>query len=185
MSSPRDFQDSLAFGHVGESLVSSWLLRQGHTVIPIGSPNYTLHSHQGGAPVAYKDDRAIVCPDLLCRTTDGIKWVEVKQKSRFAWYRRGQCWNTGIDDRLWTHYRDCQRVTGVPVWLLFLHRESTPSPGDQRYLPPGTLCPVGLFGIDLFRADECKRSGRDGNRTMWYWRARDLKLLATLEEVLG
>ena len=184
MSSPRDFQDSLAFGHAGESLVSNWLRSQGHTVVPIGSPNYTLHSHQGGAPVAYTPEGPIVTPDLLCFSGDGARWVEVKQKSRFAWYRRGQCWNTGIDDRLWTHYRDCERVTGFPVWLLFLHRESTPSPSDQRYLPPGTTCPVGLFGIDLVRADECKRSGRDGNRTMWYWRARDLKLLATLEEVL-
>ena len=109
MSSVRDFQDSLAFGHAGESIVSRWLLSQGHTVIPIGSPNYTLHSHQGGAPVAYKGSRAIVCPDLMCKTSDGMRWVEVKQKSRFAWYRRGQCWNTGIDDRLWTHYRDCER----------------------------------------------------------------------------
>lgn len=118
-------------------------------------------------------------------------WCEAKRKSRFAWYRNYERWQTGIDLNHWKHYQAVAKATGFGVYLFFLHDCSTPSAGDLGHGSEPT-CPTGLFGGSLDylannisqtigRSGPCGGHGRHG---MVYWAHDSLTLHGELEEVL-
>jgi hypothetical protein len=177
-----EFQKQFGFGRVAESKIAIWLRKKGgNTVIPV----YDIEMDTGKGPQIFAPNEAFIAPDLLTFTKkDGFVFVEAKRKSVFTWYRRFECWTTGIDLR---HYEDYKRVFehfGRPVWIMFLHESIVTSLNDQRLGCP-CKCPVGLFGgsiKDLMRK-ESHRSPNHGTSGMVYWEHGSLKLLATLEEI--
>lgn len=180
------FRESLQVGQLGESAIAQWLRRRGWHVLPA----YEKEIDNGKGPrlfMAEGDDASeLITPDLLAMRSGLFLWIEAKHKTVFSWYGTGHCWNTGVDKRHFDDYVQVQQRTAIPVWLLFLHRESTPWAGDRERWPDcPDECPTGLFGG---RIDVLEKSGRFdprwGPSGMIYWQPiAHLHLIATLAEV--
>lgn len=177
------FDEKLAIGQAGESAIARWLIGRGCTVLPA----YEIEISRGKGPRVYSSEGPLVSPDLGVIKDGAFSWVEAKHKTVFSWRRcaPGPRWETGVDLIHWTDYCRVEEVSGCPVWLLFLHRESQPWSGDAPYLPDGATCPTGLFGISLTRARECARTDLRYAGGMAYWGHDDLTRLAPLAELAG
>lgn len=175
------FAQQLEVGKTGEGIVATWLKAKGYSILPA----YDIEIPHGKGPQFYTPEQSLVSPDmqaLIVRNgqTFGM-WVEAKTKTRFTWYRKARAWQTGIDLRHYNDYIEVQRISGLPVWLVFVHQDSTPSKDDMRYgCPPE--CPAGLFFNRLDVLQVSAQSGDDryytrNGRTypMVYWNVSDLR----------
>lgn len=184
------FARKLEAGRLTEGLIAQWLMARGSSVMPA----YEVEQSSGKGPQLFGADGNLVAPDMLVFSNKGIQWIEAKHKSVFTWHRISRQWTTGIDLRHYGDYLNVAKQTKLPVWLLFFHRESTPSADDlQQGCPPE--CPTGLFGGELFSLVVCEnhrtprfdpsRTGMKGHGKsgMVYWAADQLRLLATRQEV--
>lgn len=174
------FEQSLAVGQLGESLISRWLQARGHAVFPA----YQIEQHTGKGPQLFAASGDLVLPDLLAFRSGEIRWFEAKHKTCFTWHRISQRWTTGIDLRHYGEYQEVAHRTSLPVWLLFYHPKSKPSENDTSFgCPP--KCPSGLFGNDIQVLTECEnhRSDRHGKSGMVYWAHESLRLIAEAEEL--
>lgn len=181
MASGETFAERLAFGQIGERQMEEWLLRRGALIIPIGKNDPTPYK---GPRVREQDDE-LISPDILAATQGKPEWYEVKTKTHFTWRRLTGCWETGIDLDKFKHYLRVQERSKWPVWLVFLHKSSTPSNGDLAAgCPP--VCPVGLFGQlveELARSISHKCEPNEiFTEGGVFWHHDDLIFLATLEE---
>ena len=186
------FSRQLGVGQVAEGLIARWLMARGASVMPA----YEIEQSSGKGPQLFSQEGDFVAPDMLVFSHKGIQWVESKHKSVFTWHRVSKRWTTGIDLRHYGDYLQVAKQTSVPVWLLFFHRESTPSVDDRRHGCPQE-CPTGLFGGELFslvvlenhRAPhfDPTRTGITGHGRsgMVYWAVDQLRMLASKEEVLS
>lgn len=165
------FEQTLAFGKQGEKEIGAWLRSRGYGVLHI----YPEGEEYKG-PRLLVPDGALIAPDMQVFRDNRTLWVEAKHKSVFSWYRKGRYWTTGIDLKHYHDYLIVSDVTQRPVWLLFLHKQSS--------TPDGT-CPTGLFGGDMreLARVESHRSTKWGRHGMVYWRYEHLKRLASLEQV--
>lgn len=188
LSQNGTFQSSLAFGQMAETVIAKWLLAQGRIVVPI----YDIEKDTGKGPRVFGAKFEAAAPDLLVFRGDGsFMWCEAKHKTVFTWYRRDPQWETGIDLNHWEHYQNVATATGVPVYVFFLHRCSTPSASDlQHGCEP--VCPTGLFGNTLdnlaksisHKSPRHSKPGGHGRHGMVYWAEKSLRLVASLETVL-
>ena len=174
------FEQTLAFGQLGESAISRWLQQRGHAVFPA----YQVEQHTGKGPQLFCAAGDLVLPDLLTFRGGKVQWFEAKHKTCFTWHRISQRWTTGIDLRHYGEYQEVAARTGLPVWVLFWHPLSEPSPADRMHDCPA-VCPTGLFGndIEILAANENHRSDRHGRSGMVYWAEHSLRLLAKADEV--
>lgn len=172
------FAQNLAVGQLGESTIAQWCKSRGNSVLPV----YEKEIDTGKGPRFFTPAGQLVAPDMF--VLPSMNWLESKHKSHFTWYRAKGQWETGIDLKHYLDYIEVQRVSGRPVWLLFLHRDPIP---DRRDLDQGSpqRCPIGLYGgsLDHMQAHESHRSDRWGRSGMVYWAADDLTRLATMDEI--
>jgi len=112
-------------------------------------------------------------------------WIEAKHKTVWSWYRKGSRWETGIDRHHYKQYCEVEQRLGLPVWLLFLHSQSTPWASDLRMGCPSE-CPTGLFGEQLavLTGKISHESNRHGPTGMMYWAHHSLRKIASLETIL-
>ena len=177
------FQSSLAFGQVVESLIAKWLIAKECMVLPI----YEIEDDKWKGPRVFGAKLEAVAPDMLVfRGKGSLFWCEAKRKTRFAWYRKEQRWQTGIDLNHWKHYQGIAVATGIPVWLFFLHECPKPTQAD---LDGGSddKCPTGLFGntLEKLSADDSSQTWcPPGSKGMIYWARRSLLQLDTLENFM-
>lgn len=177
------FSDRLATGKVAEGLIANWLrFVRGCTLMPV----YEIEKSHGKGPQIFTPTEEIISPDIFVCSRDGLLWIEAKHKTVFSWHRLTSRWVTGIDLHHYGQYQKVQDHFGWDVWLLFLHRESTPAEKDLIHNCPRE-CPVGLFGqsLDHLTANENHQDLRHGKTGMVYWAHNTLKVLASLEEVYG
>lgn len=172
------FLENLETGKAAESAIARWLIRKGHSVLPV----YEKIIDEGKGPQLFTLQGGIVAPDMVVFTANKILWVEAKHKTAFTWWRKGQVFETGIDLRHYEHYQEVAKKTALPVWLLFLHK------GGQAVDSPPS--PAGLFGNELaiLQRNESHRSTQWGKSGMVYWsREGDggaLKTIALYEEII-
>lgn len=175
------FEQSLKRGRIAESRIATWLLRRGAHVLPA----YEIEIPRFKGPQFYSSTGSYASPDLLVFAADGMLWVEAKHKSVFSWHRLTQRWTTGIDLHHYEQYQEVARLSGLPVWLLFLHSDSAPHVRDlEAGCPPE--CPTGLFGNELsilvrrenHRAQPLINGSGHGRTGMVYWARDSLRLLA-------
>lgn len=174
------FEQNLAVGQLGESLISRWLQSRGHAVFPA----YQIEHQTGKGPQMFAASGDLVLPDLLAFRQGKIQWFEAKHKTCFTWHRMTGRWTTGIDLRHYGEYQEVAARTGLPVWLLFFHPNSQPDARDLRHdCPPE--CPTGLFGNDIAILTKCEnhRSDRWGRSGMVYWSVDALRLVAPTHEL--
>jgi hypothetical protein len=181
------FDQSLAVGQLGESLIAHWLRNKGWHVLPA----YEKEINNGKGPRLFlasdSAETELITPDLFAMKSGQFLWVEAKHKSTFTWYGKGRYWTTGVDKRHFADYVRVQQETGIEVFLYFLHRESTTRPDDVRKWGAPTECPTGLFGreIDYLNRHYSHESPKWGTSGMYYWRPFDhLLKMAELADVL-
>ena len=178
ITTPRSattFQQKLAVGRVGESVIAQWLKTKGYSILPV----YEIEINSGKGPRLFGPRKNYIAPDMLAFRDDKTIWIEAKHKTAFSWHRNSDRWVTGID---LTHYADyCEIDAHSPfrVWLMFLHT------GGQAKDSPANS-PAGLFGnsISYLRNHENHRSDRWGSGGMVYWNVGELKKLAEISEVI-
>lgn len=181
------FQQALSTGQLGESLIAQWLRNKGYNVLPA----YEKEIDNGKGPrlfTATGNERTqLISPDLFVMGRGRFFWVEAKHKTRFSWYGVGRYFVTGVDLK---HFHDYCRVadsTEIPVYLLFLHRETETWSTDVEKWGAPLECPVGLFGkdIDFLRNNRSHESPRYGTDGMIYWRPFiHLQRMAMLSDVM-
>jgi|SRR5260221_170339 len=183
MVTSATFQQKLAEGQIGESLIARYLRSRGWMILPV----YEKEIDNGKGPRLFLPydlpERELIAPDLQGMKYRQIRWFEAKTKNAASYYRKKGRWQTGIDKRHYQDYLKVQSITKWPVWLLFLQRFAI-----ATNAPVGTpSCPTGLYGCPITQpiADD-GWFDRDGKRYyMVYWAIDDLKKLATLAEVIA
>ena len=179
------FDESLAYGKVGESIISRYMQSRGHAVLP-----GTRSKRPWERAALFSIGKWLIAPDMLVFTASGAMFIEAKHKSVFTWHRASSAWTTGIDLR---HYGDYLRVakeTRLPVWFAFYHRESIPSESDRAHGCPSE-CPTGLYVgelFDLLTTENHRSKNFDptregfvghGKSGMVYWAESTLKKIAS------
>lgn len=172
------FERQLAFGRVGESAIAQWLKARGNSVLPVYEKEYD----DGKGPRLFTPDGQFAAPDMFLFPQ--MEWAEAKHKTVFSWHRLSGKWCTGIDQNHYEHYLLVQHETGRRVWMLFLHRSSTPDPRDLVHGCP-LKCPTGLFGgsLDYLSHRVNHRHVNHGRHGMVYWAHETLRLLAPINEL--
>lgn len=180
------FAANLEVGQLGESAISRWLRGRGWHILPA----YEKEIGTGKGPRLFMatggPSEELITPDLLAMRGGQFFWVEAKHKSVFSWYGKGHYWTTGVDRRHFADYLQVQERTDIPVWLMFLHRQSAPWPQDlQRWTDCPRTCPTGLFGEQLATLAQSKshESDRHGRSGMVYWNVATLKRLSSIEAI--
>lgn len=180
------FQKNLAFGQMAESQIARWLKVHGNQILPV----YDIEYETGKGPRLFGALHELVAPDLLVFGSKRIFWAECKRKTVFTWHRKSRRWTTGIDIRHWNDYVKVAELTGVPIWLFFLHENLTPDPRDIKMgCPPE--CPTGLFGnsLEYLRHHVNHKSPARSEGTGWgasgmvYWAAKMLRTHASMDEI--
>lgn len=190
------FNKALAFGQMAETDIAKWLLARGHKLLP----GYDIEYNSGKGPRLFSSQFQLVTPDFLAWCDGRILWIEAKHKSTFTWHFKSamkgkpqdQCWQTGIDLHHWNSYQRVAKETGLPVWILFLHRTSQSRLEDMRHGAPRE-CPTGLFGEEITKlvktfdhTDSPKNGAKNHSKYgMVYWTQSVLKKLAELYQVIA
>lgn len=172
------FEEQLAVGRLGESRIVSFLRGRGCSVFPC----YEVEPEDGKAPKLLAPLIAYIAPDLLVFNGDRkVLWCEAKHKSVFSWYFKEKRWTTGIDLNHYYAYQKVATITGLPVWILFLHQSDEPSIKDLEWGCP-KKCPTGLYarGLRYLVQHESHKSDKHGRSGMVYWAEADLRLVAPL-----
>jgi len=173
-----DFSEKLAFGMIGESMISKWLNKKGWCVLPA----YQLEVNQNKGPSLFTEKGNYITPDMFAFAPNNKNalWIEAKHKTVFSWHRISQKWVTGIDIRHYLDYIEVNKMSPWPVWLLFLHTKNRIAKRAEPW-----PCPTGLFGglLDNLPNRESHRSNRHGKSGMVYWRHESLIKIANIEDV--
>jgi hypothetical protein len=181
------FQREYSKGLIGESLIAAWFKARGNGVLPA----YQVEIETGKGPQFFTADGDFVAPDMLVfggQRSNGrppaMLWVEAKHKTAFSWHRESREWCTGIDLRHYEQYQQVERISRLPVWVMFLHRQDRPSDRDLAAGCP-SKCPTGLFGAALDSLKGCvhHRSANWGRDGMVYWTPSDFRLFANSDEL--
>ena len=185
------FEKSLNVGRVAEGAIAKWAMSRGAYVMPA----YEIAENQYKGPQFFSEESGFVAPDMLVFAKDKQLWIEAKHKTVFTWHRNTSRWTTGIDIHHYNEYKRVSELSRLDVWILFLHRESTPNARDIFNGCPDK-CPVGLFGGEIaYLAKHENHRSRPlstnatqlghGKSGMVYWASDKLTKLATVEEVYG
>jgi len=179
------FESALAFGQVGESLISKWLQSRGCSIFPA----YEMETEDGKAkpgPRLFSPNGNLILPDMLAFGEKQMFWVEAKRKTCFTWHRKSEKWVTGIDQHHYEQYQTVLTKTGLPVWIMFWHPNGTPDKIDTGHNCPPE-CPTGLFGGSINRLVwlESHRWPFYGRSGMVYWAHESLTSIATVDEVIN
>ncbi len=168
------FSEQLEKGQLVESKIAKWLAANEYTVLPVYDTSLSQK-----APTLKLPTGTLTAPDLLVIKNKQFVWLEAKQKDVFSWYRIGQRWVTGIDLRHYADYQQIERETRRPVFLAFLHTQTT---GTLKEPYP---CPTGLYirKISILARLESHQSPKWGTSGMVYWADTTLHKIATLKEV--
>lgn len=172
-------------GRLGENVVARFLRARGNSILPIR--DIDTGDFMKGPRLLAPEGMELVSTDWLVFGPEGKScWIEVKTKSRWTWHRKTTCWNTGIDQHYLDHYVNIARRSSIPVWLVFLHLEDSPSMTDLDSGAPAH-CPTGLFVgevLHLVKEGAVHHTHPNwGKGGMVYWAAEALKQLATGEEI--
>lgn len=172
------FEEKLAFGKIGESEIAKWLNKKGWNVLPV----YEKQIDEGKGPQLFTPSKNLIAPDLFAfkPLVNNALWIEAKHKTVFSWHRITQRWTTGIDLRHYNDYLEVADLSPWPVWLLFLHSQSSVSSRNEPW-----PCPTGLYGrtLEKLKVNENHRSNKWGRSGMVYWAEASLIKLAEMDQL--
>lgn len=117
----REFQ----WGEVFERALSRWLQRQGWGILPVY--NYSGADNNKPPLLEIVDGPVVgaglVLPDMLGARGGQSQWFEAKRKTHADYTRCTDRLETGFSLRLYRHYCEVEKRSGLPVWVFFGHEE--------------------------------------------------------------
>ena len=108
-------------GRALEATISSMLVNEGWTVMPITTDN----THGIGPRITNKHG-STAAMDILAWKGADVRFLECKAKATFSLHRNSGQWVTGLDKRLWDDYLKGQEGAPFKVALIFLQE-----PGEE------------------------------------------------------
>lgn len=117
----KAFSEQRARSKVYEIAFSNWLQTRDWWILP----TYDFSgSNDDKAPRLSLGNRKLVIPDLLAfRAAQSKAWFEIKVKAHADYNRKHACLVTGFAMRHLMHYREVKQLTGVPVYIVFIHEK--------------------------------------------------------------
>lgn len=111
------------FGRTWEERVSQWLQMNEQYVLDV----YEYAPSKDGVTKAPKmkifpEGKSLILPDLQVASAGATHWIEIKSKA-CCYSHQHTTWerSTGFDLYLWNHYNKVQEVTGLEVYVFFVH----------------------------------------------------------------
>lgn len=166
--SQRSFEEQLAFGREIEKAIGQWLMERGQRILPVYDYSGLAEGKAPKFTAAVQSD-SLVLPDLLGIKNGKSTWFEVKFKDRADFTHNTARLETGISKRLWDHYQKVEKESGLPVWLIFAHKQEDELRGDAI--------------AALKRTARIYDGGKMGHAGMVFFDYRALKFLAKLSSV--
>jgi len=108
------WNDLLKRGLQGEKLVREWLKLRGFYVLPASLIK------NGGAPALEGHLKRIIASNHLVAKSGETFWAEIKTYQRATFNQKRQRWEHGVTQRLWSEYKEGERITGIPGYLFIL-----------------------------------------------------------------
>ena len=152
------YNELLKWGFEGEETVIKYLLDNYASVIPLSMRNNQI-------PYMFNKDTQTISPDLLVTQRGKTFLIDVKRKSRFAWYGREKLFTTGIDIHNWEHYKKVSKMMRIPCYIFFLHELSDTSIDEVKRYDAPVQCPTGLFKVSI----TTPYNHMSGSSEMVYW----------------
>lgn len=115
----KSFELKLAYGKEGEHEVGEYFTGLNYSILPLYQFNDDI------APKLYTANTTVTAPDLFVFGNGKYFWVEVKTKNR--WIKYLNSIETGCNERHYLEYLKISEITGLPVYLLFNHKEIEPT----------------------------------------------------------
>lgn len=155
--SREDFRKLLAFGAEGEKEVSVYLINKGYKVLPLYQfdPDTT--------PLIIGKTNNLISPDLTIFKNGKAHFIEVKNKNR--WVEFAGVRETGCDFKLYSHYKELSKNTGIELYLIFNHVTNKPK---------------GFYSVDIMtdgRYWDGIVNNKRVNNPMYFFNYNDLKKL--------
>lgn len=116
----ENFNEMLKFGIEGEKEVATILIKKGINVLPL----YQFEP-ETSPKIINKEDN-FISPDLTCFKDGKCFFVEVKNKKRWTINPINNLIETGCDYRLYKHYLELSKHTGIKLYLVFNHINNEP-----------------------------------------------------------
>lgn len=173
LSRPDGFDDALRRGRLVEAAVCTFLHSQGWNTLEVNATTRDTHG-----PRLYVEGRALIAPDRLLIHPSGLmRWLEVKEKQGWTWFRHRNVFQTGMNARQFDDYLQLPALTGHDVWLIFVQQGGQ----TQGYAHP---TPAGVYGnLATHLGPLADHRALSKGVPMVYWCLESFKLLATLKDV--
>lgn len=144
------FEESLEVGRLWEQRIARWLMLKGWLILPVY--DYSGNDHKAPKLEALKKEDSLVLPDLLMFQQQRVQWMEVKYKESAVEYRKTHQMVTGLNLRLWNHYKKVQEETGHPVFIAFIHQREEEVVGNK-------LSVLGAGNYQVYEGDKMGNGG--------------------------
>lgn len=112
-----NFEQQLAFGKEGEHEVGEYYMSINYSILPLYQFDDKI------APKIFTTNSSITSPDLFISGNNKYFWVEVKTKNRWIDFNGLQ---TGCNYEHYLQYLEVKKITGMPVYLVFNHKNIPP-----------------------------------------------------------
>ncbi len=117
---PQQFAAQRKRSKVYEIAFSQWLQQRGYYILPA----YDYSGWQDAkAPKLQCGTAGLVMPDLLACKDGKMQWFEVKLKDRADLHRKSGALCTGFAYRHYCDYLEVAYITGIPIWMVFIHEQ--------------------------------------------------------------
>jgi hypothetical protein len=116
------FREQLRVSKGFEDMFRRWAWARGNYVLPT-SEYSGFHDDKAPRLEAPPGSESLVLPDFLLARERRSMFVELKYKQKAVTWRKTGQRRTGFARRLFEHYQTVESVTGLPVYVLFMHEE--------------------------------------------------------------
>jgi hypothetical protein len=113
----------LRLGQKWEMRISEWLQENNVFVLDAFKCLETESSIKSPRYKLLPQDQNIIIPDLLLAKNGISQWVEVKYKNNGLVNYKDSKTYSGFDSDKLLHYIRVQSITGIPVYVFFLHKD--------------------------------------------------------------
>ena len=154
----KNFEQQLQFGIDGEKIVAENFMQQGFFILPV----YQFDVNT--APVLFSTNKQYILPDMVVFRNLECAFIEAKRKRQYVKWK-GKI-ETGICQRLYDHYMQIHKNTGLDVFIVFVQEEEEPT--GIFYL---NLCTPGR------KWDGRNHKGEIKEKPLYLWETQYLKQL--------
>lgn len=117
----QSFKEKLQWGEEGEQIIGNLLMDKGYSIVPLYQ-----YANTESAPSLFVGGKSLILPDIqIFGNNKKPFWVECKRKRKWVHWKKKR--ETGFDAYSFKHYKKIQELTGLKVYIVFIHEDETPT----------------------------------------------------------